>query len=106
MKGYLFKIRRGLNTTYYFYEVNTTRKSKAIAKKFVDYIANAVIAGLTNAGFPPTPISPVILESTLDKIYNEMEQVEIIKSNEYKCYHIHSKYSGETIPDTALIIIV
>lgn len=96
MEGYIFKIRKGFTTHFYFVEDNSKRKSKKVATKFIEYFKKQLNG---------TSIPLYVWTNTYNKIYKEMYQAEIIHSINLKCYHIHEKNAGESIPEDALTII-
>ena len=99
MEGFIFELKtKQFNRNYYFIKCNNTRKTKTIAKTFLEYFMKKY----ENCGYIPLNV----IQNTLDKIYKNMYKATLIdKSKELKCYHIHTKYSGESVPKEVVTII-
>lgn len=99
MEGFIFELKtKQFNRNYYFIECDNTRKTNAIAKRFLEYFMKKY----ENCGYIPLNI----IQNTLDNIYKTMYKATLIdKSKELKCYHIHTKYSGESVPKEVVTII-
>lgn len=99
MEGFIFELKtKQFNRNYYFIECNNTRKTKTIAKTFLEYFMKKY----ESCGYIPLNV----IQNTLDKIYKDMYKATLIdKSKELKCYHIHTRYSGESVPKEVVTII-
>lgn len=99
MEGFIFELKTSqFNRKYYFIESNYKRKTKTIAKEFLDYFSKKY------EGYGFIPLS--VMAKTFNKIYKEMYQATIIdKTKDLKVYNIHTKYSGESVPKEVVTII-
>lgn len=93
MEGFYFRIKNN----YYFIETNSKRKTKTIAKEFLDYFSKKY------EGYGFIPLS--VMAKTFNKIYNEMQLANIQLSNDKKAWFIHEKNAGATIDFNELIIV-
>ena len=99
MEGFIFELKtKQFNHNYYFIECNNTRKTNANKKRFLEYFMKKY----ENCGDIPQNA----IQNTLDNIYKTMYKATLIdKSKELKCYHIHTKYSGASVPAEVVTII-
>lgn len=93
MEGYLFKSKNN----YYFIETNYKRKTKTIAKRFLDYL----VQKYEGCGFIPLNV----IQNTFNRIYNDMKLVDIKLSDNEQWYYIHEEYGGETVPSKEVTIL-
>ena len=100
MEGFIFELKTSqFRRKYYFIESNYKRKTKTIAKEFLNYFMKKY----DNCGFVPLQV----VQNTFNKIYSNMYQATLIdKTKQLKCYNIHTKYSGESVPAEVVTIIM
>ena len=98
MNGFIFELKTSnFNREYYFIESNNKRKTNKIAAQFTEYFAKKLKG---------TFIPLNVWANTCNKIYKEMYAAEVIdKVEQLKCYNIHTKYSGESVPKEVVTII-
>ena len=93
MEGFIFQIKN----KYYFIETHYKKKTKTVAKQFLDYMLNKY----KDCGFIPLHV----VNNTFNKIYNNMLHATIKLSEDKTAYFIHTQDTGIATDANEVIII-
>lgn len=92
LNGFIFKT----NKKFYFIATKDKKRTKKIAKIFLDFFISRYNGNITNE----------MRQNTFNTIYNNIYNATIKRSDDFTKYFIHAKYSGETISENDIVFIV